>query len=49
VDGEDLSALAAQARQVDEALAGGQSQITLSTTMIIIGLLVLVLLIVALK
>jgi len=49
VDGEELSALAAQARQVDEALAGGQSRVTLSTTMIIIGLLVLILIIIAVK
>ena len=49
VEGEELSALAAQASQVDEALAGGQSRITISTTMIIIGLLVLILLIVALR
>lgn len=49
VNGEELSALAAQARQVDEALAGGQSRVTLSTTMIIIGLLVLILIIVAVK
>jgi hypothetical protein len=48
VDGQDLSALAAQARQAEQALAGGQSKITLSTTVIIIGLLVLILLIVAL-
>jgi len=49
VDGQDLSALAAQARQAEQALAGGQSSITLSTTMIIIGLLVLIVLILALK
>jgi len=49
VDGEELSALAAQARQVDEALAGGQSRVTLSTTMITIGLLVLILIIIAVK
>lgn len=43
-----LSELAAQARQVDSSLAGGQSRVTISTTVIIIGLLVLILLIVAL-
>jgi hypothetical protein len=32
---------------VNDGLAGGQSKITISTTMIIIGLLVLILLIVA--
>lgn len=48
VDGQQLGALAAQARQAEQALAGGQSKITISTTVIIIGLLVLILLIVAL-
>ena len=47
LDGQDLAQLAAQARQVDEALAGGQSRIVISTTVIIIALLVLILLIVA--
>ena len=45
LDGQDLTQLAAQARQVDQALAGGQSSITVSTTVIIIGLLVLILLV----
>jgi predicted Zn-dependent protease len=48
LEGEQLSQIAAQARQVDQALAGGQSKIVISTTMIIIALLVLILLIVAL-
>jgi hypothetical protein len=48
IDGEQLGALAAQARQAEQALAGGQSKVTISTTVIIIGLLVLILLIVAL-
>ena len=48
VDAQDLGALAAQARQAEQALAGGQSKVTISTTVIIIGLLVLILLIVAL-
>lgn len=48
VEGQDLSALAAQARQAEQALSGGQSKVTISTTVIIIGLLVLILLIVAL-
>jgi hypothetical protein len=48
VDGQQLGALAAQARQVEQALAGGQSRVVISTTVIIIALLVLILLIVAL-
>jgi hypothetical protein len=47
LEGQELSQLAAQARQVDQALAGGQSRIVISTTVIIIALLVLILLIVA--
>jgi hypothetical protein len=47
LEGQDLSAVATQARQVEQSLAGGQSKIVLSTTMIIIALLVLILLIVA--
>ena len=39
--------LAAQARQTEQALAGGQSRIVISTTVIIIALLVLILIIVA--
>jgi hypothetical protein len=49
VEGEDLRLLAEQSRQVEQALVGGQSTITISTTMIIIGLLVLILLVVALR
>jgi hypothetical protein len=49
LNGQPLTDLAAQARQIDESLAGGQSRITISTTLIIIGLLLLILLIVALK
>jgi hypothetical protein len=48
VDGQQLGTLAAQARQAEEALAGGQSRVVISTTVIIIALLVLILLIVAL-
>ena len=48
LDGQDLQTLTAQANQVDEALAGGQSRVVISTTLIIIALLVLILLIVAL-
>jgi len=47
LQGQELTQLAAQARQVDQALAGGQSKVVISTTMIIIILLVLILLIVA--
>ena len=47
LDDSTLTEVAAQARQVEQALAGGQSRITISTTAIIIGLLVLILIIVA--
>jgi hypothetical protein len=47
LDGQQLADAAAQARQVEQALAGGQSRITISTTLIIIALLVLILIIVA--
>jgi hypothetical protein len=47
LEGQDLSTVAAQARQVEQSLAGGQSKIVISTTMIIIALLVLILIIVA--
>jgi hypothetical protein len=47
LEGEHLGAVAAQARQVEQSLAGGQSKIVISTTMIIIALLVLILIIVA--
>ena len=47
LDGDDLKAASAQARQVERTLAGGQSKIVLSTTVIIIALLILILLIVA--
>ena len=49
LEGADLAEVAAQARQAEQALAGGQSRITISTTLIIVGLLLLILLIVALK
>ena len=45
----DLASMAAQAREADRGLAGGASTVTISTTTIIIGLLVLILLIVALR
>jgi hypothetical protein len=47
LEGEELAQLAAEARQVERTLAGGQSRVVISTTMIIIGLLVLILIIVA--
>src|SRR5687768_17160683 len=47
LDGAQLTELAAQARQAEEGLAGGQGSIRISTTLIIIALLVLILLIVA--
>ena len=49
MDASQLASIAARAREADEALAGGQSKVTISTTTIIIGLLVLILLIVALR
>ena len=49
MDASDLASVAVQARQADQALAGGASTVTISTTTIIIGLLVLILLIVALR
>jgi hypothetical protein len=48
MDTSEVANIAAQARAADGALAGGQSSVTISTTAIIIGLLVLILLIVAL-
>jgi hypothetical protein len=48
LDAEQLTAVSAQAQQVSDALAGGQSRVVISTTAIIIGLLVLILLVVAL-
>ncbi len=47
LEGSQLAEVAAQARQSEHALAGGQSRISISTTMIIIALLVLILIIVA--
>jgi hypothetical protein len=47
LDGSSLTEIAAQARQADQALAGGQSRVTISTTLIIIALLILILIIVA--
>ena len=47
LSGDDLKAAAAQAQQVENALAGGQSKLVISTTTIIIVLLVIILLVVA--
>ena len=47
LDDAEVGRIAAQARAVNDVLAGGQSTVTISTTVIIIGLLVLILLIVA--
>ena len=47
LDDAEVGLIAAQARAVNEVLAGGQSTVTISTTVIIVGLLVLILLIVA--
>lgn len=46
LDGDQLAQLASRARQAEQALAGGQGgSVTLSYTLIIIGLLVLILLV----
>jgi acetyl-CoA carboxylase carboxyltransferase component len=47
LDDAEVGIIAPQARAVNDALVGGQSKVTISTTVIIIGLLVLILLIVA--
>ena len=47
LEGSQLAEVAAQARQAEQALAGGQSRVVISTTLIIIALLVLILIIVA--
>jgi hypothetical protein len=49
LDGEQLATLATQARQVDQALAGGASTIVISTTTIIIALLLVILIVIAAK
>ena len=45
LEGEDLRELAAQARQVQNDLAGGASTVVISTTTIIIVLLIIILLV----
>ena len=47
LDATELARVAAQAQQVEQSLAGGQSRIVISTTLIIVALLVLILIIVA--
>ena len=47
LEGDQLTELAAQARQAEQDLAGGQSRVTISTTLIIIALLVIILIVVA--
>lgn len=47
LDGGELSRVAEKARRVDAALAGGADTVVISTTTIIIGLLVLILILVA--
>jgi hypothetical protein len=47
LDDASLPEIAAQARQVEQALAGGQSRVTITTTTIILVLLLLILIIVA--
>ena len=47
LSGAQLTEIAAQASQIERSLAGGQSRVTISTTLIIIALLVLILIIVA--
>jgi hypothetical protein len=47
LDAAQLAAVATQAQQVDQALAGGASTVVISTTTIVIALLVLILIIVA--
>jgi hypothetical protein len=49
LDPAQLAELAARADAVDRALTGGQGSITVSTTLLIIGLLVLIILILVLK
>jgi hypothetical protein len=47
LDDVEAGIIAAQARTVTDALAGGQSTVTISTTVIIIALLLLILIVVA--
>jgi hypothetical protein len=47
LDAASLAGIAGQAQSVEQALAGGQSTVTISTTVIIIALLILILIVVA--
>ena len=47
LEGPQLADATAQAERLERALAGGQSNITISTTVLIIGLLLLIVLILA--
>ena len=47
LDADQLAAVAAQAQQVDGALAGGASTVVISTTTIIIALLIIILIVAA--
>ena len=47
MDAQQLAQVSAQAKAVDQALAGGASSVVISTTTIIIALLVVILIIVA--
>ena len=49
LEGQQLAEAVAQAERIESALAGGQSRISISTTFLIIGLLLLVVLILVLK
>jgi hypothetical protein len=49
LDPGQLGEVAARANAVDRALAGGQGSITISTTLLIIGLLLLIILILVLR
>ena len=48
LDEDSLAVIGAQAHATSDALSGGQSTVTVSTTAIIIGLLILIFLVVAL-
>ena len=49
IDAQQLAQVATQARAIDQSLVGGQSKVTINTTLLIVGLLVLILIIVAVK
>jgi hypothetical protein len=49
LDAQQLAQVATQARAIDQSLVGGQSKVTINTTLLIVGLLVLILIIVPVK